>query len=172
MQSGDIFRLDDDAIVDMENQEFSVIWKDKQKNEHRLEPGTQFRITRDGLSGLPVEVRASKINPDTGKCGRGRPRRFPASVVARLLGADLAAATASVTQPKPVPAQVTSPTQPSQNTPNSVSSNSDDADFVAQSEVSEPEVDAEEQAKIDAERKARVASLLGLVGSEDTNDDW
>lgn len=163
MQSGDIFRLDNDAIVDMENQEFSVVWKDKQKNEHRLEPGTQFRITRDGLSGLPVEVRASKINPDTGKCSRGRPRRFPAIVVARLLGADLTAITQAQSK--------TSAAEATQDTPNSVSTSSDD-DFVSQSEVSEPEVDAEEQAKIDAERKARVASLLGLVDSDDTEDDW
>ena len=78
MQPGDIFSLDNDAIVDLENTgKFSVVWKDKQKNTHRLQPGTRFRITSDGLKGLPVEVRASKIDESTGKATRGRPRRFP-----------------------------------------------------------------------------------------------
>ena len=86
MQPGDIFHIDSDAILDMENEEFSVVWRDKAKNEHRLAVGTQFRVAKTLAKDLPVEVRASKIDPTTGKCSRGRPRRFPAAVVYRLLG--------------------------------------------------------------------------------------
>jgi len=157
MQPGDIFKLDDDAILDMENEEFSVVWKDKAKNEHRLEAGAQFRITtKDGISGLPIEVRASKINPVTGKCGRGRPRRFPAAVVYRLLGE---------TAPDPTTLVVPAVTA-DMVVPTVVQTLQDEVVALAEEVVDEP---SEEE--LEAQR-ARVASLIGLIDDNGDDNDW
>jgi hypothetical protein len=163
MQSGDIFSVDNDAILDMENEEFSVVWKDKQKNEHRLQPGTKFRINKAGLVGLPIEVRASKIDPITGKCGRGRPRRFPAAVVYRLLGEVAPDPSVVLAQPvlntsDVVDGQTTTDVQATDELDGEILVN-----IVEQDEPSEDEI---------AAQKARVASLLGLLGDDSSDNDW
>lgn len=167
MEPGDIFSIDNDAIVDMENAEFSVMWaetpdknKKKEKIWHRLTPGTQFRITKTGLEGLPVEVRASKIDSVTGKCSRGRPRRFPAGVVYRLLGEE---------EPEPA-ATITPAVYDPTNDPEGAKVADD---YLAAQPESEPEPEVEEQSEEDREaREARVQQLLGLVGDENDKEDW
>lgn len=154
MQAGDIFTLTDDAVDRMENwkpEPFSVVWKDKAKQEHRLADGTQFRITTKGLKGMPVEVRASKIDESTGKATKGRPRRFPASLVAELLGEDFDGGTPDTTD--------------------------DASDLSADSQTPQAavtEYDSGEESQEDAE--ARVNELLGLdsvsVGDDSTVNDW
>ena len=170
MQPGDIFKIDNDGIVEMENQEFSVVWRDKQKNEHRLEDGTQFRITKDGLLGLPLEVRASKIDSATGKCGRGRPRRFPADVIYRIFG-----------ETPPDPSVAVAPAVYNK-TADPVGAKVAD-DYISSQPIVEAEqieATAEEKAAEKEARRARVAAALGLLddGSglpddEDGEDtDW
>lgn len=162
MQSGDIFKVDDDAITEMERQEYSVIWKDKAKNEHRLPVSTSFRITRDGLLGLPAEVRASKINPETGKCGRGRPRRFPAEVVYRLLGEDV-----------PDPATFVAPqAQAKPSDQPKVEVNGNEITVSALADTQEDEAKAQEDAKEKEERRAHVQALLGNVSDDTTDASW
>lgn len=90
MQSGDIFELTAKSISDMETDgKFSTQWavgKGDNRVMHKLQPGMKFRITTKGIKKLPVEVSAGRLDPVTGKGIKGRPRRFPAAVVAELLG--------------------------------------------------------------------------------------
>ena len=169
MQPGDIFKIDNDGIIEMENQEFSVVWRDKAKNEHRLAVDTQFRITKDGLLGLPLEVRASKIDPVTGKCGRGRPRRFPAATVYRIFG-EVAPDPSTVVAPAvanptntPVDAKVADKYLASQPTP--------------VVEVEQVEASMEEKEAAKEAQRLRVAQALGIMGVDsdeevDEQDDW
>jgi len=179
MKPGDIFRLDNDAIVEMENQEFSVIWRDKQKNEHRLAVGAQFRITREGLLGLPVEVRASKINPTTGKCGRGRPRRFPAAEIYRLFGEkvpEIVEADESTDVTIIVPVSATPAVYDKVHYPKGAKF----ADQQLQHIADQTEEDANREKSAEAaekeackERVAATLASLGLGNSDDEDkDDW
>ena len=169
MQPGDVFSLDNDAIVDMENKGFSVVWvevpdKDKPKEKviHRLTPGIEFRITSTGLKGLPVEIRASKMDAASGKAIRGRPRRFPPAIVARLLGETW---TPSAPTPDTKADDLSAPTAVA----SSIQASTDATPTV--DEI--PEVEEVEESTEDKEaRAARIANLLGLGGDQSTTADW
>ena len=173
MEVGDIFTVDQAAIDEMEKGGYSVVWKDKQKNTHPLPVGTQFRITKDGIKGLPVEVRASKIDPVTNKCGKGRPRRFPAGLVYRLLGETPPAPKAPADDFSVAPVAPTAPTV-SKSVQRRLAVqmkepivSSDDTPETAKVEQVE-----QSSAEDDAARQSRVEELLGLLPDKGTDNDW
>lgn len=151
MQAGDIFTLDHDAIIEMENNGYSVSYK-KDGETLRLEPSMQFRVTAKGIKFLPNEVRASTIDPVTGKARKGRTRRFPAVEVYRLLGE--------------TPPVVTQPANDDVGADSSTEDESDQANaVVSQSPTPAPVLSDEENERI----AARAAELLGAT---DVDDDW
>jgi hypothetical protein len=162
MQAGDVFTLDQEALDEMEKNEYSVIWKDKSKNIYPLPVGTQFRITTKGLTALPVEVRAAKIDPVTNKCGKGRPRRFPAGAIYRLLGetapdpADYSAPPVDAPAPAPVASTVETPLTPVYEA------------LVVDKQPSGPQRTEEEREAAEA----RVAGLLGKLDDNTSSSDW
>jgi len=66
LKKGVVFRIDTDAAA-----------------EFGLDDGAEFAISRDATA---TEIRASRFKD--GKPARGRPRKFPTSAVARMLGFD------------------------------------------------------------------------------------
>ena len=161
-----------EALDEMEKNEYSVVWKDKSKTTFPLPVGTQFRITTAGLTALPVEVRAAKIDPVTSKCGKGRPRRFPAGVVYRLLGETAPDPSDYSAAPVAAPVAAYDPDgvnhdvlilDPRDNSPDDL--------MVAKESVEQtpvPQKSEEERAAQDA----RVAGLLGLIGDKNPSADW
>lgn len=69
MEAGQVFKIDAEAAKDLGNDDLE---------------GREYAITKTRGNITDVEVRASQFKD--GKPSRGRPRRFPRSVVARLLG--------------------------------------------------------------------------------------
>lgn len=157
-----IFTLDEDAVKVLEDSDFNLTVKPKGAPEYTLGAGTQFAlISRDSL-----EARATMIDPDTGKPKRGRPRRFPASLVARLLGES----SDNASGVENAPAAATE----AETNDEAVVVASATVGFVDKAEDVEVEVEFEEQTEEEKEaQEARVASLFNAVGDEKApSDDW
>lgn len=69
MEVGQVFKIDAQTAKDLDNMDLE---------------GIEYSIVKSRGSITDVDVRASKW--EDGKPKRGRPRRFPRAVVARLLG--------------------------------------------------------------------------------------
>lgn len=80
MQTGDIFKIDNQAV-----QEMAKFYKRPEGDFSNLE-GLEYSIAKSKVSKAvtTTEVRATKW--EDGKPKRGRPRKFPRVSVARLLG--------------------------------------------------------------------------------------
>lgn len=126
MQVSDVFTVDQAAI-------------DELKLE--VSAGQQYRITQP-VNG--VNVHASRIVD--GKPAKGRPRRFPVAVVARLMGVEAPAAT------------------------DSTEDNSDtaEAEADAAAEALSSDVDEEERER----RQAAQERVTASTGDDTANNDW
>jgi hypothetical protein len=132
MQANDIFTLDQAAIDELKLEGVS--------------PGQQYRITQEPNS---VEIRGSKVGAD-GKPQKGRPRRFPATLVARLMG-----------QPVPTAAPVVADTATATET----------ATATATAEATQEAAPAEAVDDAAAQEK-REALARALNPSGTTTEDW
>lgn len=160
MQVGDIFTIDDNAIAELEKAGQSVEWavgKGKDKKMFRLKTGMQFRIAKDGTKLLPTEVRASRLDSDSGKAIRGRPRKFPGQIVADLLGESLDDLSAAPVASPAAPAVVTSVVNAQ-----TAADDSNDVEPIIETEQSDEERAASEE---------KVKAIFGMLPDSD-DDNW
>jgi len=101
MKLNDVFTVDQDTIDELK---LTCKLKDV---EQPVTAGQQYRISQPPNS---VEVRASRVVD--GKPQKGRPRRFPTAVVARLMGVPVPTNPAPVADEEPTTEVEATPTEP------------------------------------------------------------